>query len=170
MQTPMREQIGLKTAWRTRRDAAGRLEVYLPATWGRKAVAGDEGEPLAEPGDWKGGQWIPLPPGAPPVGRLVACEPLHLKAIRAERVGPRLFLTVQVSTPPRDGSLAISLTGSGGQLLTMWTEQIPVGSTQTKLIREVTEGAYGPLRVKVVLLEGDRIADNARIDLPAVSE
>jgi hypothetical protein len=170
MQTPMREQIGLKTAWRTRRDAAGRLEVYLPATWGRKAVAGDEGEPLAGPGDWQGGQWVPLPPEAPQIGRLVACEPLHLKSIRAERVGPRLSLTVQVSTPPKDGSLTVSLTGPGGHLLAMWTEQLPAGSTQTTLMRHLPEGACGPLRVKVVLLDGDRIADNARIDLSAGGE
>ncbi|MDF2629762.1 MAG: hypothetical protein K0R39_3593 [Symbiobacteriaceae bacterium] len=174
MQHPIREQIRLDGRWQARQIDENTVSVFVPGSWTDKRVLlrtgdGDAGVSVhLQPGQWNE---VALPPGALAGARLAAGDDLRITRLQATAPGSR-SLGIDVS-------LAGEVTGDAPCLLTLTFTltaadgrrvggmDLAVSNTNCNLSLEMplTEPLTGPHRLKAALSCGERVADNARIDI-----
>ncbi|HYF93825.1 MAG TPA: hypothetical protein VD969_16555 [Symbiobacteriaceae bacterium] len=191
MQNPIREQIKLDGRWQVRRIDAESVSVFVPGSWTEKDVilkpgvghvaveAAINGQPLVpenaeqgfrtdqqlSPGEWNTVRVAGDLDGA----RLVARNDLHITALEAvgavkNSLSVRIRLAGEIAGPCLL-SLDFSLTAADG--CRVGGMEIVVGSKTRDLSVEMPLGASltGPYRLKATLCCGERVVDNARVDI-----
>lgn len=84
-------------------------------------------------------------------------------ALEADQTKDGLQVQVTLTGEPVIGTaLQLTVTGAAGRLVAQERLVVPTGA---RTIIHLVSTPTGPLRCKVVLLEGDRVLESARIDL-----
>lgn len=192
MQTPIREQIRLDGRWQARRLDSESVSVFVPGSWTEKKVLlrpGEKGEPTAaeangehlasdqeEPG-WQAdpslqlGHWNTVRVSGGLEGtRLVARDELHITRLEASPGGKnglavRICLHGGKLETPGLLILDFSLTATDGQHVGGMSVAVGSRTRDISLEMPVTVTLHGVFRLKATLSHGDRVVDNARIDL-----
>lgn len=173
MQNPIREQIRLDGRWQTRQIGEHTVSVFVPGSWTDKQIvlrAGEDKVWRAEP-NLQPGQWNPveLPPGALKGARLVASDDLHITRLQAAKAGDRslgihICLARDVAAP---GPLALNftLTAADGRRVGAIDVVLRGKNHDLSLEMPLAVPLAGPHRLKATLSCGERVVDNARIEI-----
>lgn len=191
MQNPIREQIKLDGRWQAKPLDAESVSAFVPGSWTDKSVILKPGEgsdlnavmvggellqsaqdepgwqtaPQLNPGQWNTVQVTGDLTGA----RLETSDPFHISRLEAanqgrDAVNVRIGLTGSPGTPCLL-SLHVSLTAADGRHI--GGMELVVGNKTRDLSAALPLAApyAGPVRLKATLCCGERVIDNARVDI-----
>lgn len=173
MQNPIREQIRLDGRWQTRRLDDDSVSVFVPGSWADKQVVLRTGQEK----DWRAeshlqpGQWNPveLPAAASEGARLVASDDLHITRLQAGKVGDRsLGIRISVAgtvAEPCLLTLDFTLTAADGRRVGAMDVAVSSKHRDLSLDMPLMAPLTGPHRLKATLSCGERVVDNARLDI-----
>lgn len=183
----MRELIRFDNRWQAEALSENQVRVFVPAPWrGQRAVlhpGPDQdwsavqmaGEPLRP--DEAGSGWLApdsLRPGAwndvqasgsVDGGRMVTSSGLYISTLEADLATERsLSVRTRLSV---EGSVTLffSLTGRDGRQVGAQEVQVSRRARALTVELHTDEALKGRYRLKAVLMVGERILDNARIDI-----
>jgi hypothetical protein len=173
VQNPIREQIRLDGHWQTRRIDGRSVSVFVPGSWADKQVvlrAGEEqnwrAEPTLQPGQWNK---VELPADTSDGARLVASDDLRITRLQAGVTGSRsLGIRIALAgTAPEPCLLTLDFTLTAADGRRTGAMDVVVSSKNRDLSLEMDLPAplRGPHRLKATLSCGERVVDNARIDI-----
>lgn len=190
MESPIRDQIRLDGLWQTRHQGSRAVSVFVPGSWADKKVLlkpASAGEwtaaqvgttPLSPDRDeegWlagphlKAGQWNTVQTdGHTAGGRLVASEPIHMVGLEARVANQRsVSVRIRLDGGEEQGLLGIVITLSSAAGAHVGGAELTVTGRTRDLTVEVPVKSYRPgtYRLKATLSAGDRVVDNARLDL-----
>jgi hypothetical protein len=156
--------------WQTRPVDERAVSVFVPGSWRSKHIAlqqasGRQADTQVQPGQWNTVETAGDTAGA----RLVASHPLRITSLEASSANRRsLAVRVRLAGPDEAGagllSIVLSLTDTGGQLVG-GTELIIAAKTRDFSVELPLPARRGAYRLKASLCAGERVVDNARIDL-----
>ncbi|HWI62526.1 MAG TPA: hypothetical protein VNT75_11845 [Symbiobacteriaceae bacterium] len=190
MQNPIREQIKLDGRWQTRPIDAQSVSAFVPGSWTDKAAILKPGaggataaqvnsetlQPAQDEPGWqtaphlRSGQWNNIQVEEDLTGaRLEASDQFHIAGVDASSQGKnalnvRIRLTGSPATPCLL-SLHVSLTAVDGRLIGGMELVVSNKTRDLSAALPLTNAHSGPVRLKVTLCCGERVIDNARIDL-----
>ena len=190
MESPIRDQIRLDGRWQTRPLDARTVSVFVPGPWAEKKVvltsdaasgwtaAEVGGVPLRQDTTEQGwsasphlkvGHWNTVQTdGHTAGGRLVASEPLHIVGLDAKSANQRsVSVRIRLEGGDEQGLIGIVITLSSAAGAHVGGNEMTVSGRTRDLTVEVPVKSYRPgaYRLKAALLAGDRVVDNARVDL-----
>lgn len=183
----MRELIRFDNRWQAEALAENRVRVFVPAPWrGRRAVLqpapGQEwsdvylgGERLQSDANgegWVGPESIQLgawneveASGTVEGGRMVASSGLFIRTLEADLSSERsLSVRTRLSM---EGAVTLFFTLTGREGVQVGAQEVQVSRRARALTVELhaNQELKGRYRLKAVLMMGDRILDNARVDM-----
>jgi len=173
VQNPIREQIRLDGRWQTRRIDDHSVSVFVPGSWADKQVvlrSGEEKDLRAEP-NLQPGQWntVELPADTPDGTRLVASDDLRITRLQASVAGNRklgIRIALAGAAPePCLLTLDFALTAADGRRTGAMDAVVSSKNRDLSLEMDLPAPLTGPHRLKATLSCGERVVDNARIDI-----
>jgi hypothetical protein len=168
VQNPIREQIKLDSQWQTRPIDAETVGVFVPGAWAGREVTVQPAHGHA--GTVEPGGWNALRLNETEGARLEAAHPLHITSLEASAANQRsLAVRLRLSAP--DGAavaglltIVLSLTATSGKLV--GGTDLTVGARTRDLSVELPlPSPHGTYRLKAALCAGERVIDNARVDI-----
>lgn len=183
----MRELIRFDNRWQAEPLSENRARVFVPgpwaghrvvltpgpgAEWSAAHVAGEAAVPDTDAEGWVAGEalrpgtWNQVEAsGSLDGGRMVASTGLYIRTLEADRASDRSIAVHIRLSLEGTVSLFFSLTTPDGRCVGAQEVQVSRRARALTVELHTDETLQGPYQLKAVLTAGERILDNARVDV-----